>query len=441
MKQLVMLFILFFMIVSGSNGQKSVAITDRQKLTEKFPKTAHANNAKDRPAMYSGSIITGADRIEVYLPFIKGKRIGLFANQTSMVGDSYLADTLRKLGVNIKVMFGPEHGFRGTANAGERVGNYTDIETGITVISLYGQKTKPSPEDIKDLDVLIFDVQDVGTRFYTFISSMQELLEAALENHKPLLLLDRPNPNGFYVDGPVLDPKFKSFVGMQPVPINYGMTIGEYAMMLLGEKWLSEKANAVNAYNITTNPTVDTPFHFLVIKCKNYTHKSKYVLPVKPSPNLPEIQAIYLYPTTCLFEGTALSEGRGTAKPFEYIGHPLLPKNMFSFTPNPNEGAKSSKHYGKVCYGWNFGGKPEEVLKKVNNKIQLKWLIDAYKIFPGKDSFFLKTNSFNRLAGNDVLMQQIKEGKSEQEIRKSWEPALSEFKKIRKKYLLYEDFE
>jgi len=386
-------------------------------------------------------IIPGAERISVYLPFLKGKKVGIFANQTSMVGNTHLVDTLRKLGVDIKVIFGPEHGFRGTASAGEKIGNYTDEKTGIPVVSLYGAKRAPSAEDIKDVDLLIFDIQDVGTRFYTYISSMQEFLETALENHKPLLLLDRPNPNGFYVDGPVLDIKFKSFVGMQPIPIVYGMTMGEYAMLLLGEKWVSEKANVVNAYNITTKETADTPFHFLVIKCKNYTHKSKYVLPVRPSPNLPEIQSIYLYPTTCLFEGTALSEGRGTPKPFEYIGHPSLPKNMFSFTPNPNEGAKSSKHYGKVCYGWNFGGTPEDVLKKVDNKIQLQWLFDAYKIFPGKDSFFLKTNSFNRLAGTDILMQQIKDGKSEEEIRKSWEPQLSEFKTIRKKYLLYEDFE
>jgi uncharacterized protein YbbC (DUF1343 family) len=403
--------------------------------------TAQQPNNKTVKQSNNQSIITGADRVEVYLPFLKGKRIGIFANQTSMVGNTHLVDTLRKLGVDIKVIFGPEHGFRGTADAGEKVGNYIDEKTGIPVVSLYGTKRKPSADDIKDIDVLVFDIQDVGTRFYTYISSLQEFLETAIENHKPLLLLDRPNPNGFYVDGPVLDMKFKSFVGMQPIPINYGMTIGEYGMMLVGEKWLSEKANAINAYNITTQPTADTQFHFLVIKCKNYTHKSKYVLPVRPSPNLPEIQAIYLYPTTCLFEGTALSEGRGTAKPFEYIGHPLLPKKMFSFTPNPNEGAKSSKHYGKVCYGWNFGGTPEVVLKKVDNKIQLKWLIDAYKIFPVKDSFFARPASFNRLAGNDVLMQQIKDGKSENEIRKSWEPALSDFKKIRKKYLLYEDFE
>jgi uncharacterized protein YbbC (DUF1343 family) len=387
------------------------------------------------------SIIPGAERINVYLSLIKGKRVGIFANHTSTVGTTHLVDTLRKLGVDIKVIFGPEHGFRGTADAGEKIGNYVDEKTGIPVVSLYGSKRRPAAEDLEDADVLIFDIQDVGVRFYTYISSMQEFMEAAIENKKPLLILDRPNPNGFYVDGPVLDLKFKSFVGMQPIPVNYGMTMGEYAMMLAGEKWLSEKANAIHAYNITTKPTPDTPFHFMVIKCENYTHKSKYVPPVKPSPNLPNIQSIYLYPSTCLFEGTALSEGRGTDKQFQVFGHPDLPKNLFSFTPNPNEGAKSSKHYGKICYGWNLSGTPDEVLKKVDGKVQLKWLMEAYRLFPNKDSFFLRSNSFNRLAGNDVLMQQIKNGRSEEEIRKSWEPKLSEFKKIRKKYLLYEDFE
>ncbi len=397
--------------------------------------TTASNPQTDAP------VITGADRTQVYLPLLKGKRVGIFANQTSIVGNSHLVDTLLKLGVNIKLIFGPEHGFRGTADAGEKVGNYIDTKTGIKVVSLYGAQRNPSADDLKEVDVLIFDLQDVGTRFYTYINSMQEFLETALENHKPLLLLDRPNPNGFYVDGPVLDLKFKSGVGKQPIPIVYGMTMAEYAMMLLGEKWVSEKANAVNAYNITTNPTVDTPFHFMVIKCKNYTHKSKYVLPVRPSPNLPNIQSIYLYPSTCLFEGTVLSEGRGTNKQFQVFGHPLYPKSMYSFTPNPNEGAKSSKLYGQVCYGWDLSGTPEEVLAKMDNKVQLKWLIEAYKLFPQKDSFFLKTNSFNRLAGNDVLMQQIKNGVSEEEIRKSWEPKLSEFKTIRKKYLLYDDFE
>src|SRR5580765_4304047 len=345
--------IIIFSLILGisCSGQKeNVKIKNKVEAPgNQKPVTGNPPSLKLRRASQPETITPGAERINVYLPLIKGRRIGIFANQTTTVGNTHLVDTLRKLGVDIKVIFGPEHGFRGTASAGEKIGNYTDEKTGIPVVSLYGSKRAPSAEDIKDVDLLIFDIQDVGTRFYTYISSMQEFLEAALENHKPLLLLDRPNPNGFYVDGPVLDLKFRSFVGMQPIPIVYGMTMGEYAMLLLGEKWVSEKANAVNAYNITTKETADTPFHFLVIKCKNYTHKSKYVLPVKPSPNLPELQSIYLYPTTCLFEGTVLSEGRGTAKPFEYIGHPSLPKNMFSFTPNPNEGAKSSKHYGKVC--------------------------------------------------------------------------------------------
>ncbi len=389
----------------------------------------------------NNKIICGADRINVYLPFLKNKSVGIFANQTSMVGNKHLVDTLRSLGVNIKVIFGPEHGFRGTADAGEKVGNYIDEKSNIPVVSLYGTKKKPSADDLKDVDILIFDLQDVGCRFYTYINSMQDFLETALENHKPLLLLDRPNPNGFYVDGPVLDLRFKSGVGRQPIPIVYGMTMGEYAMMLLGEKWVSEKANEINSYNVTTKETVDTLFHFLVIKNKNYTHNSKYVLPVRPSPNLPNIQSIYLYPSTCLFEGTVLSEGRGTNKQFQVFGHPSYSKNLFSFTPNPNEGAKSSKLYGQVCYGWDLSGTPEEVLAKTGNQIQLKWLMEAYRLFPQKDSFFLKTNSFNRLAGNDELMQQIKDGTNEEEIRKSWEPDLRKFKQLRKKYLLYEDFE
>ena len=394
-------------------------------------------------------ILAGADRVNVYLPLIKGRTVGIFANHTSMVSNTHLVDTLRKLGVNIKVIFGPEHGFRGNIPAGEKVGNYVDEKTGITVVSLYGSKRRPSPEDVKDVDLLIFDVQDVGVRFYTYISSLEEFMEAAFEMGKPLMILDRPNPNGHYVDGPVLDKKYKSFVGMQAVPIVYGMTIAEYAMMIAGEKWLSEKANARYDYykNFAQN-SVDTPFHFQIIKNANYNHKSMYVLPTRPSPNLPNIQSIYLYPFTCLFEGTALSEGRGTDKQFQVFGHPLLPKNLYSFTPNPNEGAKSSKHFGKVCYGWDLSGTTAEVLEKVDKKVQLKWLIEAYRIFPNKDSFFLvpksgnmEQSSFIRLSGNNELWKQIMAGTPEMEIRKGWEPKLSEFKTIRKKYLLYEDFE
>ncbi len=386
-------------------------------------------------------ITPGAERVDVYLPYLKGKSVAVFANQTSLVNGTHLVDTLISRGIKIVKIFGPEHGFRGNADAGEHVGDAKDKKTGIPVISLYGDHKKPTPADLKDVDILIFDIQDVGVRFYTFISSLQYYLEAALENHKPLLILDRPNPNGFYVDGPVLDMKFKSFIGMQPIPIVYGMTIGEYALLLAGENMLSKEANAINAYNVTTKPTADTPFHVTVIKCKNYDHTSKYILPVMPSPNLKTMQAIYLYPSTCFFEGTVLSEGRGTDAPFQMYGHPSLPKNLYAFTPVPNAGAKSSKCFNQLCYGWYLNGSNEEILKKVNNKIQLKYFIEAYKLFPGKDSFFLKNNFINKLAGNDVLQQQIKSSKTEAEIRKSWAAKLNTFKIIRKKYLLYKDFE
>jgi uncharacterized protein YbbC (DUF1343 family) len=277
---------------------------------------------------------------------------------------------------------------------------------------------------------------------------MEDYMEAAFELHKPLLILDRPNPNGFYVDGPVLDKKFKSGVGREAVPIVYGMTVGEYAFMVAGEKWLSPAANEVYDYYRRAKNSTDTPFHFLVIKCLNYDHKSRYVLPVRPSPNLPDMQSVYLYPSTCFFEGTVFSEGRGTSTPFQVFGHPSLPKTLYAFTPMPNEGAKSSKHYGKVCYGWNIGGTPASVLKEVDNHVQLKWLMEAYRLFPVKDSFFIVPKSgnpeayfFNKLAGNAALMQQIKTGVPEADIRKSWAPGLASFKEIRKKYLLYPDFE
>lgn len=406
--------------------------------------------AQKEPAASSKDVrvLAGAERINVYLPLIKGRKVGIFANQTSMVGNTHLVDTLRSLGVDIKVIFGPEHGFRGTADAGEKIGNYTDSKTGIPVVSLYGSKRRPSAEDVKDVDVLIFDIQDVGVRFYTYISSLEEFMEAAFELQKPLMILDRPNPNGFYVDGPVLDKKYKSFVGMQPVPIVYGMTIAEYAFMIAGEGWLSEKANAKYAYYKTAQNSVDTPFHFQVIKCAGYNHTTKYELPVKPSPNLPNMQSIYLYPSTCLFEGTVLSEGRGTDKPFQVFGHPSLPKNLYSFTPNPNPGAKSSKLYGQLCYGWDLSGTKEEVLAKVDNKVQLKWLFDAYQQFPKKETFFLEPKSgnmdqsfFMKLYGDKYIWEYIMAGGTAEGIRKSWEPKLSEFKQIRKKYLLYDDFE
>jgi uncharacterized protein YbbC (DUF1343 family) len=390
------------------------------------------------------NILAGADRIEVYLPYLRNKKVAVFANQTSVVNNTHLVDTLLKRGIQIIKIFSPEHGFRGEGVAGEQMNNSVDKKTGLPIISLYGKHKKPLPEEINDADVLVFDIQDVGVRFYTYISSLQYFMEAALENHKPLLILDRPNPNGFYVDGPVLEPKHKSFVGMQPVPIVYGMTIGEYALMLAGENWLSEKANRINAYNVTTKPTPDTPFHIQVIKCKNYDHDTKFTLPVKPSPNLKEIQSIYLYPSICLFEGTVISEGRGTDKPFQIFGHPALPSHLYSFTPVPNDGAKKSKCFFEKCYGWNLSGTPEEVLKHVDGKVQLKYLINAYKLFPDKEKFFLRPSpdyvDIYELAGNASLMQQIRKQVPEKKIRKSWEPALNKFKQIRKKYLLYKDF-
>lgn len=390
----------------------------------------------------NASIITGAERLDAYLHLLKGKRVAVFANTTAIVGRLHLVDTLLKLGINIKVVFGPEHGFRGNAPDGAKIETTVDKATGIPIVSLYGQKNKPSSEDLKNIDVMIYDIQDVGTRFYTFISSFQLYMEAALENGIPLLILDRPNPNGFYVDGPVLDPKFKSFVGMQPIPVVYGMTIGEYGMMLGGEGWLAEKANnKYDYYKKFAQKQPDTPFHFLVIRCLNYTHKSKYVLPIKPSPNLPDIQSVYWYASHCFFEGTAIAEGRGTPHPFEWIGHPSLPKNLFSFTPHSTEGAPNPKYKDQVCYGWNVSGTSEEVLKMIDGRLSLKYLLQAYQLFPGKEFFFNKNKGFNRLAGNDELMEQIKDGKTEKEIRASWQPRLSGFKKIRKKYLLYEDFE
>ena len=415
--------------------------------------TQKSNPAKGGTA---ARVIPGAERLDIYLPLLKGKNIAVFANQTSMVGITHLVDTLKKSGVNIKVIFGPEHGFRGTADAGEKVGNYIDEGTGIPVVSLYGSKRKPSAEDLKDVDIMIFDIQDVGVRFYTYISSLQEYMESAIENGKPLMILDRPNPNGFYVDGPVLDLKYKSFVGMQPIPIVYGMTIAEYALMIIKEKWLGIESSSLflEIRNDKSTSVIEAPpthsrdyAHLIIVKCLNYTHKSKYVLPIKPSPNLPEIQSIYWYPSTCFFEGTVLSEGRGTEKPFQIFGHPSLPKNLYAFTPISRPGATNPKLKDKLSYGWNISGKPEQVLKQVNNRIQLKYLINAYKLFPNKDSFFILPKSgkpeesfFAKLAGNSDLMKQIKAGKTETDIRKSWEPALSNFKKIRKKYLLYPDF-
>ncbi len=374
-------------------------------------------------------IITGAENMSAYLFLLQNKKIGVFANQTSIVGDIHLVDTLLAKGIVIKKIFAPEHGFRGNADAGEKVQTFTDKKTGIPVVSLYGSKTKPGAEDLKGIDIIVFDIQDVGVRFYTYISSLQDLMESVIMNGKPLIVLDRPNPHGGYVDGPVLNKKFKSFIGMQPVPVVYGMTIGEYAKMLLGEQWLNDAC-------VKKLTDKQNKFSLTVIPCKNYTHESTYALPVKPSPNLPNMQSIYLYPSICFFEGTQVSLGRGTEKPFQIFGSPLFPNNLFSFTPRSVEGAKNPPLLNQKCYGFDLS--KIDAVKQIDDRIQLKWLLEAYEMFPDKDKFFLSNNFFNKLAGNDILMKQIKEGKTESEIRASWQDDLDKFKTIRKKYLMYE---
>jgi uncharacterized protein YbbC (DUF1343 family) len=410
-------------------------------------------------------IVPGAERLELYLPLLKGKTVAVFANQTSMVGSTHLVDTLVKRGIQVKKIFSPEHGFRGDADAGEQVESTTDPITGLTVISLYGKRNRATADDLKDVDVLLFDLQDVGARFYTYINDLQRLLESAIENDKPLLVLDRPNPNGFYVDGPTLQKGFNSGIGVQPVPVVYGMTEGEYAKMLLGEKMLADKVNeALRSKEKTTAKTAvagkdDLPspgtlsskFELRVIPCKNYDHTMTYVLPVRPSPNLPTHQSVLLYPSICFFEGTDVSLGRGTDKPFQIFGAPSLPDTLpYTFTPASVTGAKNPPLLGKLCHGYDLSKIPIDITKKENRQINLSYLLKAYRMFPQKDSFFLRPKKgnpatsdyfFNKLAGNDLLMWQILNGKSEADIRKSWAPAIALFKKVRKKYLLYRDFE
>lgn len=382
----------------------------------------------------------GAARLDQYIHLLQHKRVGVFANHTSMIGDAHLVDVLKKNNIEVKVIFGPEHGFRGTADAGEKVSNSIDTKTGIPVISLYGPKRKPSKEDLQDLDVLIFDIQDVGARFYTYISSLQDFMEAIFENQKELIVMDRPNPNIHYVDGPLLDTAFRSFVGMQPIPVVYGMSIGEYAQMLVGEHWIS--AAAMKAY---ASMKASGKIPIRVIPCGNYNRSLFYQLPVNPSPNLPNMGSIYWYPSTCFFEGTVLSEGRGTSNPFQIIGHPSLPKNMYSFIPTARPGAMQPKLKDQVCYGWNLTSDDvQKTRNTINGRIQIQYLIDAYRLFPEKDKFFIlpasgntRASFFNKLAGSEQLMSQIKAGLSEEEIRKSWQPGIEKFMKIRSRYLIY----
>lgn len=373
-------------------------------------------------SQFSKDVIVGAERIPEYLPLIKEKKIAVVANQTSMVCNVHLVDTLLALGIQVKKVFAPEHGFRGESDAGEKIKNSKDAKTGLPLISLYGKNRKPADADLRNVEVIIFDIQDVGVRFYTYISTMHYMMEACAENDKLLIILDRPNPNGFYVDGPVLDEKFKSFVGMHPVPLVHGLTVGELAMMINNEGWLKNKARC----------------KLEIIKCENYSHRTFYSLPVRPSPNLPNMLSVYLYPSLGLFEGTVVSVGRGTPKPFQVIGHPDLKNASFRFTPVSMPGAKNPPHENKECFGFDLSElTPEEV--RGYRKVYIQWLLGTCKNSDKK--FFLDNNFFNLLAGNEELMEMVKDGKTEKEIRKSWEPAIKKYKLLRKKYLLYEDFE
>ena len=372
-------------------------------------------------------IKTGAEQTEKYLPILKGKRIAIMANQTTMIGNTHLVDSFKTLGVNIVKIFGHEHGFRGQASAGVRIADELDPKTGIQIVSLYGAKNKPTKEDLADVDLLIYDMQDVGCRFFTQINALSRLMEACHDNEKELLILDRPNPNGYLIDGPILDMKYRSGIGMFPIPMSHGLTVGEFAQMANGEGWLKDK--------VKTKITI--------IPVANYNHDMPYTLPIKPSPNLNTQQAVLLYPSTCMFEGVYVNHGRGTLFPFTVLGSPELKgKYEFTYTPTGIKGmAETPLFIDQVCYGLDLRNYDAEQLRKTK-KINLQWIMELYKAHPYKEKFFDSKLSkemgvIERLTGSGLFRQQIIDGVPEEKIRASWEPGLSEYKEMRKKYLLY----
>lgn len=398
------------------NCQNPSEVSDATNESEKFENTV-VEIKKPLP------IVVGAERTTVYMPLIKGKTVALVVNQTSKVGEQHLVDKLLEDGIKIKAIFAPEHGFRGKADAGATISNGKDTKTGLPIISLYGKHKKPYASDLAGVDVVLFDIQDVGARFYTYISTMHYVMEACAEQGKPFMVLDRPNPNGHYVDGPALERGNTSFVGMHVnVPVVHGMTVGEYAKMVNNEKWLK---NGVKC-------------DLTVVKCENYDHNTFYELPEKPSPNLPNIRSIYLYPSLCLFEGTVVSVGRGTDTPFQIYGHPEHKAGNYEFVPRPTEGATQPLCNGQTCNGFAMTQTPIEDLRK-EARFNLNYLIDFYQNYPNKKAFF--NNFFVKLAGTVNLQRQIESGKTEPEIRATWQKDLTKFKNIRKKYLLYADFE
>lgn len=361
------------------------------------------------------NVVTGAEQTELYMPLLANKSVGVVCNHSAVIGNKHLVDSLLKVGVRVVKIYAPEHGFRGEAQAGELINSGKDEKTGLPLISLYGKSKKPSPADLNGIDILIFDIQDVGVRFYTYISTLHYVMEAAAENNLPLIVLDRPNPLGFYVDGPVLDTTYRSFVGMHPVPIVHGMTVGEYAQMINGEHWLK---NGVQC-------------ELTVIPCNNYNHSTRYTLNIKPSPNLPNMTSIYLYPSLCLFEGTTMSVGRGTDFPFQMVGHPkLMGKYNFSFTPKAKLGNKTLLYNGTTCYGL-------DLRQRFDSTFTLKYLLELYHNYPDKKTFF--NSFFIKLIGDKRILDAIKAGRSEKEIRMLWQSDLKAFQAIRKKYLLYQE--
>lgn len=369
------------------------------------------------------AVRVGAEQTSKYLSLLSGRQAGFVVNHSSRIGGRHLLDTLQDLGVCIARIYAPEHGLRGGAEAGERVRDETDLNTGAPVISLYNRKKKPLPGDLEGIEIMVFDMQDVGARFYTYISTLYYVLEACAEQDIPVVVLDRPNPNGHYVDGPVLDMRLHSFVGIAPLPIVHGCTVGELARLFVGEYWIRQPR----------------PLQLTVIPCEGYTHDTRYTLPTRPSPNLPDMRSVLLYPTLCLFEGTTLSVGRGTETPFQMVGHPDYADWYFTFTPRSNAGARKPPFQNQVCRGMDFRHIPMDSLYAMR-RINLQWVIDFYQTSPNKAAFFRKDNFFDLLAGAKNLRKQIEAGWSEQRIRDAWQSDLDAFRSIRKRYLLYADF-
>lgn len=418
--------------VSGGNRQGLWAIG----LAVLFLGAAACANLSSRPstpdpavsvptASETGSkVLTGAEQTERYFHLLSGKRIAFAGNHTSVMHGVHMVDTLIAAGKNLVKVFSPEHGFRGEAAAGELVESGIDHRSGLPVVSLYGRNRRPTPEQLADVDVVVFDIQDVGVRFYTYISTMTFIMQAAARKNIPVIILDRPNPLGHYVDGPLLEAEHASFVGLHPVPIVHGMTVGEYAMMANGEGWLG--------------PTLVCDL--TVIPVANYTHNTRYELPIPPSPNLPNMTSVYLYPSLCFFEGTDVSLGRGTPKPFQVFGHPALDQQSFPyrFTPESLPAAPNPPQLGKACQGWDLSTIPGEILME-KYRINLSYLLAAYRSFPDKSNFF--NSYFENLSGNTLLRHQILAGLSEEQIRASWQEGLRSFRKLRSNYLLYPDFD